>query len=254
MNKEVEGFFIKNKKGSHVGMIISFIVFITFVVFVLVVLKPAINIGEGRQVTLEDTKSKIMENVSANYTTASINFEDARNPNRRCVTFQGIIAILGIMPPYKVMIKNESGSLQKSYLYDPTIADIEVNRDDRDNVFFKLYESPRFASLTSNTTIRCDTLNSTYYEIGSVYSGKYVFESAVKELIKEYNQHYEDVKTELKISSANDFSFSLTLSNGSRIEGVKNINAKNIYAQETPIQYVDENANIQSGYIIVKIW
>ena len=75
MNKEVEGFFIKNKKGSHVGMIISFIVFITFVVFVLVVLKPAINIGEGRQVTLEDTKSKIMENVSANYTTASINFK-----------------------------------------------------------------------------------------------------------------------------------------------------------------------------------
>jgi len=254
MKKNVEIIPIKNKTGSHVGMILSFMIFITFVVFVLVVLQPIIDTGEGRQTTLDDTETKIMNNVSANFTTASINFEGVHNPGRACVTFESILAILNIVPPYNVIIKNESGAVQDSYIYDPTFADIRVNRRIRNNVFFKLYESSKFKALTVNTSLNCEGLNSTEYEIGSVYSGNYVFESSVRELIHEYNTNYDNLKIELGLSPASEFAFTLTLSNGSILEAAKTIKAKNIYAQETPIQYVNSDANIQSGYIITKIW
>ena len=44
MKRGFEIFLLRNKKGSHVGMILSFVTFITFVVFVFVVLKPVMNV------------------------------------------------------------------------------------------------------------------------------------------------------------------------------------------------------------------
>jgi hypothetical protein len=247
------------KKGSHVGMIISFVVFITFVTFVFVVLRPAINLGEGKQVTLDDTELKITQNISTNFTIASLSFADIVNPNRNCVTIQKIITVLGFLPPYRLIVKNENSVTQQAYLYAETIPDIRINRGDRSNVFFKIYESPKFAPMGTNTGLICDTVRyieggTSQYEIGTVYAGKYAFESMVRELIAAYNANYSAVKQDLKISPANDFSFSLILSNGTKIEATQAINAKNIYAQETPIQYVDADANIQAGYIITKIW
>jgi hypothetical protein len=251
--------FINNKKGSHVGMIISFVVFITFVTFVFVVLKPAINLGEGKQVSLDDTELKITQNVSANFTIASVSFADIVNPNRDCVTIQKIITVLEFLPPYRLIIKNENSITQESYLFAETIPDIRINRGDQSNVFFKIYESPKFEPLGTNTGLICDTVRyieggTSQYKIGTVYAGQYAFESEVRKLIELYNANYSSVKQSLKISPANEFSFSLILSNGTRLEATQSINAKNIYAQETPIQYVDADANIQAGYIVTKIW
>jgi hypothetical protein len=258
MKKRVEIFLIKNKIGSHVGMMLSFIIFITFVVFVFAVLKPAINIGDGKQTILDDTESKIMMNISTNLTGASISFTGISNPEEKCVTLQNIIAVLNIIPPYRVIIKNEMGETQQAYLYDPTIANIEINRGSTDNTFFRLYESPKFTGLTTNRLSGCFMIKNTEissdYDIGTVYSGSYAFESMIRELTEQYISNYSSVKESLKISPASEFSFYVILSNGSRIEASQPTNAKNIYAQETPIQYVDKDANIQAGYIITKIW
>jgi hypothetical protein len=258
MKKGAEIFIIKNKKGSHVGMILSFMIFVTFVVFVFVVLKPAINVGNGRQIILDDSESKILENVSSNFSIASVSFAEIANPRQQCTTLQNIIAVLNIVPPYRVIVKNELGITQEAYLYDPTIANIEINRGDKSNVFFKIYQSPKFDGLTSKTSLDCymvkNTEISSQYKIGNVYSGAYAFENSIRELVKQYDLNYTATKENLKISPANEFSFYFVLSNGSRIEASQPVNSKNIYAQETPIQYIDNNANIQAGYIIIKIW
>lgn len=253
-----KGILIKNKKGSHVGMILSFMIFITFVVFVFVVLKPVINVGEGRQTILDDTENKIMENISSNLTSASVSFGGIINPSQTCVTLQNIIAVLNILPPYSVIIKNETSGTQEAYLFNPTIANIEINRGNKDNTFFRIYQSQKFSGLTTNPISGCfmvkNTEISSQYQIGTVYSGSYAFESSVRELIEQYEANYTALKQNLQIAPESEFSFYVILSNGSLIQTNQAINAKNIYAQETPIQYVDKDANIQSGYIITKIW
>jgi hypothetical protein len=258
MEKGAEIFLIKNKKGSHVGMILSFVIFITFVVFVFVVLKPIINVGEGRQTTLDDTEFKIMENISSNLTSASVSFGGIVNPAQSCVTLQNIIAVLNLAPPYLVIVKNESSDTQPAYLYDPTIANIEINRGNKDNIFFRIYQSTKFKGLATNKSLSCfmvkNTEISSQYQIGSVFTGAYAFENAVRDLVKQYEDNYTAVKQNLKIAPASEFSFYVILSNGSIIQTNQSIKAKNIYAQETPIQYIDSDANIKSGYIITKIW
>jgi hypothetical protein len=251
-------FIIKNKKGSHVGMILSFMIFITFVVFVFVVLKPMVNTGGGKQMTLDDTEMKIMQNVSGNLTSTSVSFAGIVNPVQTCVTLQNIIAVLNINPPYRVIVKNETSNTQQAYLFNPTIANIEINRGNKDNTFFRIYESQKFSGLTTNPIGSCfmvkNTEISSQYKIGSVFSGAYAFESEVRKLIEQYNSNYTAVKENLKITPASEFTFYLILSNGSLIQTNQSIKAKNIYAQETPIQYIDNEANIQSGYIITKTW
>lgn len=139
---------------------------------------------------------------------------------------------------------------------DPTspsfLPDIKIDRGEPSNIFFRIYTSPKLDPIGRGTPPSdCDNFP---YEIGSVYSGKYAFESSVRELIEQYNENYSAVKENLDISPSNDFSFSLKLSDGTIIEATQEINTKNIYAQETPIQYIDEDANIKSGYLTTKLW
>jgi hypothetical protein len=253
--------FLRDKKGSHVGMIISFVIFITFVIFIFVVLKPAIDTGGARQTNLDDAEIKLIQNISANFTIISFGLASGiSNPNQQCIKFQGIITILGIHPPYRMIIKNEESETQEAYMFetDPSspsfFPDIMINRGTMSNTFFKIYESPNFDPIEVNTGIECNILHDNQYQIGSVYYGKYAFESAVRKLIVVYNENYSAVKENLKITPGNDFSFSLRLSNGTIIEAAQETNAKNIYVQETPMQYIDTDANIKSGYLITKIW
>jgi hypothetical protein len=265
MKKEAEIILIKGKKGSHVGMIISFMIFITFVIFVFVVLKPAINIGGGKQIILDDSESKILENISSNFSITSVSFGTVIK-NRQCVSLQKILAILGIFPPYRMIVKNQGGITEAAYLATPIVVvegvptsdALAINRQDRTNSFFRIYQSPKFEGLTAGTGLTCDKVlyddSIQEYSIGNIYSGTYAFEDSIRNLVEQYNLNYSATKENLKISPAEDFSFYVTLSNGSRIEANQPTSAKNIYAQETPLQYIDDNANIQSGYIVIKIW
>ena len=50
---------MENKKGSHVGMILSFALFITFVVFIYTIVNPTINTSESAslpELVTEDSK------------------------------------------------------------------------------------------------------------------------------------------------------------------------------------------------------
>ena len=74
-----------NKLGSHVGMIISFVIFITFIVFLYSVVKPAITTGEDKKTILSALEMQILNNISANLTSASIQVNRVLNPNNPCV-------------------------------------------------------------------------------------------------------------------------------------------------------------------------
>ena len=73
-------------------------------------------------------------------------------------------------------------------------------------------------------------------------------------MINRYEIGYENLKDELKIPVGSEFGFSFT----NRTSGVVGTEEKNIstsiYAEEIPIQYIDGEANINPGFISIKVW
>ena len=58
----------KNKKGSHIGVILSFIIFVTFVVFMITVLKPTSNIPDKGLSLVNSLKTNVENYVSVEVT------------------------------------------------------------------------------------------------------------------------------------------------------------------------------------------
>lgn len=240
------------KEGSHVGMILSFVIFITFVVFLYTVIKPAINIGEDKATTLEYIEGKIAENVSTNLTSVGVQINNRRNPGTNCIQLQNFIAFVDIRPPYPIIVKNETGGIQDAYSGSgAAFANLVIDRKNKNNLFFEVDFSPAFAGLDVSTIPSCAAV--TDYNISLVRTEIYVFERNMYELIDYYKDNYENLKTELKVPPGNEFGFGFKQSNGTVIE-IGGKGAANVYAKETPVQYFDDKANVQSGFINVKVW
>jgi len=243
-----------NKKASHVGMIISFVVFITFIVFLYVVVNPAVQTGESKKTTMDYIADKITENVSANFTSASIKVVTARNPNKNCIQLKNFLFFLDITPPYSLIVKNETGGIESAYNGSGTdFANLVINRKNKNNLFFGIYASPELhKALTTNTIPNCDIVSD--YNISLVKMQRYIFENATYELINYYKTNYEKLKTEFNIPPGAEFGFGFVRSDGTRIEIGNATTSVNIFAEEIPVQYIDEKANILSGFINIKVW
>ncbi|VVB82466.1 Uncharacterised protein [uncultured archaeon] len=244
---------VLKKRGSHVGMILSFLIFITFVVFLYVVLKPGISTGQDKKTIVQYIENKIVENTSANLTSTSIVINSTQNPGDKCVIFGGfLLMISGEIPTANIVIKNETGNLQNSSVY---ATDLEINRAGIDNLFFKIYYSPEFDLLNLGLgPPDCSPITNLNYSVGIIKVDDYAFEKKFYQLIDYYNQSYDDLKRGWNIPPGNEFTFSFVQNNGTKIGIDQNISSTEIYSDEVPIQYVDNNANIQGGFIDVKVW
>ncbi len=239
----------ESKKGSHVGMIISFLIFITFTVFLYVIISPAVETGESKKTTLDYVGNEIEENVSANFTSASIQIESSKNPpGQSCLELENFF-ILSDMP-FNAIIKNETNNIQEAYV---NFANLLIVRKAGTNIFFKVYASPEFSPLQTKT-MSCFFMRSSNYNIGSITTRRYVFEKSMNELVDYYNSDYERLKDEFKIPPGTEFGFDFVQSNGTRIKVGQPPSNTNVYTQEAPVQYIDYEANILSGFINVKVW
>jgi hypothetical protein len=242
-----------DKHGSHVGVIISFVIFITFIVFLYVVVNPAVQTGEDKKTTLDYVGSKITENVSANFTSASIKINSKKNPGTNCVQLKNFLAFLEISRPYPLIVKNEIGDIENAYSGSGTnFANLVINRKNKDNLFFEIDISPEFPGISVSTISPCSSVSE--YNISLIKTQSYVFENNMYELIDEYNGDYEKLKTELNVPPGVEFGFGFTQSNGTKIDIGKAAGTVNVFVKEIPVQYIDEKANILSGFINVKVW
>jgi len=247
------GGLILDKKGSHVGMILSFAIFITFIIFLYSILNPAVKTGEDKTATLDYIQYQIMQNVSSNFTSASIGWDSTINPTGNCVQFDNLLGFLEIPPPYKIIIKNENNIIQSEpYLVADNYPDVEIIRGSADDKFFRIYNSPEFEIPEASIVEPCTKISD--YEIGSVTSGGYVFEKNMYKLTDYYNNNYEWLRTEFKITPGSEFGFIFVQSNGTMINVGNPPASANVHVSEIPIQYIDDYANILSGFINVKVW
>jgi len=237
----------KLKRGSHVGLVLSFIIFIVFLVYLYAIIEPAIKVQKDKESFLNYLEVKLEKEFSSNLTTTTIKIEESINPVQNCFVIENIIG--NIIEEPNLVIKGESEDI-----LDYSISGDSLNLETGTSFsgFLKIYSSEEFEYSPSFDGQSCGSL--TQVSTGLVKTEKKIFESKIIESIAEYKSNYEDFKSELNTPEQSEFSFSFIYSNGTKIFTEESNLSTNVYVQKIPIQYIDKEANINSGFIDIKVW
>jgi hypothetical protein len=239
-----------NKKGSHVGVMISFVIFITFIIFIYSIVQPALNVQRDKESLSSSLELGILKKLSYDVTIGTVILEDPLGIG--CIELNNIDDELGI--GRNIAVKGGSGAILGSYTPSSGLEDIIVQGIGTSEDILKIHYSPILAPAETVSLTCTELYEGEDYTIGLVKTKKYLFEIKMIGLIKEYSTKYEDLKDELNILEGMDFGYGLILSNGTTIETNGEEPSTNIYIQQTPIEYVNLEGNIVLGYLKTKIW
>jgi len=231
-------FFPKNSRGSHVEVIISFIIFVTFIFFIFSILEPSISTQKDKKNIFDNIEVGIMNEISSDMTVITVKFASGE---QNCVYLNNIVSKSVI--ENKIVVKDDLGKTMSSSINGNSLL---INGE---SSVSKIYYSEEFDELEPGSECL-----ETSYELGLTKTSEYIFETKVLDLIEQYN-NYETLKSDLKVPEGVEFGYGIKLSNGTTFETHKEENLSiNVYIRETPIEYVDLEGNILAGYIKTKIW
>ncbi len=236
-----------DKRGTHVGMVISFAVFVIFLVFLYSAIEPAVKIQKDKQSLLDYLESALIEQTYAEITTFTIMIDETINPNKDCLKVQNIIG--EITNETDLIIKDEFDNVLNYLVQGQALI---IGTGYFFSGFLKFYYSEDLPSSPSFEGVGCEPI--TGISVGLVRTETNIFETKIIDLINEYENNYESLKEELNIPAGSEFGFSFTYSNGTIIETQKEELSTSVYAKEIPIQYVDEEASINFGFMNIWVW
>lgn len=230
---------ILNKKGTHVGVVISFVIFITFVVFLYIIVQPKIA-SSTKTNTLDYVEIRILENLSADVTGISVGLA---NIESTCATLTGFFTEVGIDD--KILVSNSVG---QGLDVGKSGNDLVVQKGNQD-FFLNIYNSEDFASILDTSS--CTTIT---YTIGMVKTTKITVEQKIIDLIRVYEIDYEGLKKNFVIPSTDEFSFSFKYANGTTIETAEKNVSISVFSDTTSIRYINNKGFEEQGLLGVKVW
>jgi hypothetical protein len=240
-------FFPKNRRGSHVEVIISFIIFVTFIFFLFSILEPSIGGQKDKKNLLDSVEVAVLDRVSAEMTTITVRIITSTSQN--CIELNDEITNLNI--DSRIVSIGSYGNALNCYISSTDSKDLRIERESTSDNLLKIYYSSAFPTASTSSS-SCQSLQrGTGYSLGLTKSGSYIFES---EMINLINENYENLKSGLKIPEGVSFGYGIILSNGTSLDSTTEELSTNIYIRETPIEYVDLNGNILMGALKIKIW
>lgn len=241
---------IKNKKGSHVGFVISFVVFVTFLVFLFAVLQPAITREDTKEYVLNSLKFRILENVSYETTTVSLNVEE-NSGNDECITLSNIDGT-GIPSEFQgnLLIKNYLGDKLNYELSGQNI-NVETGQN-FEGILRVSYSDVLAPGQTSQSG--CVTKS---YSVGIKKNDSQITETGFTNLESYYDSNYDTLKSKFGVSENSEFSFTLFDSGRNEIinsEKESPPQSIDIYVSETPVKYMNSTGGTKLGFLVINVW
>lgn len=253
------------KRGSHIDIVISFVIFIVFLGFLYSIISPA-KIQENKEAILNSIEKEVKDKLSANLTTSSVTM--AAN-TKYCYKINNTINSEGL----NVIVKDENNNPVKFDVYEDPQGVIKEylridgrpeNEGEAGKTIFKVYHSEeKFNGLPLDAQNCFDesggfVLESTndpspVKQVGLIRTEKYIFESKVKSAFTDEDT-YNALKESLNIPYGSEFSFNFTFNDGTSVAWENKKVSTNTYAREVPVQYINEEANITLGYLNIKVW
>ncbi len=241
-----------NKKGSQIGFVISFVIFIIFITALFIVIKPLNVKSNSQEFILDLAKRQITESSSDILHSISIKIQDSSVISKECIKFKN--PHLGDSDYRNLTVKDENGNVINSYWINGEY--VVIKSSDK---FFTLYGSGEFPSREGapNCNGIEDLEKDDNYTIGLSKETKYVFWSKMNILKDKHASNYENLKKNFSLPQTSEFGF--ILKNGRRINVINADKSPvssnvNIYADETPVEYVDQEAKVNQGWLYVKVF
>ncbi len=243
-------FFSKNHRGSHVGIVLSFIVFVLFLIFLYSSVEPIIKTQKDKQALLDYLEKALVKNFSANLTTSTLSIN--KDISKNCIEIENLIVEIG--GASRIIVKNKSGDITLAYISQSNGNNLLINRNDISENFFKIYSSEEFEELETFEINPCEKLKKEEnYNIELVKINENIFKTRIIKFINNYEDNYEDLKEELNVPFNSEFGFGF-IDDYETIETKEKEASTDIYAEKTPIQYIDNEANINPGFINIQVW
>lgn len=250
---------VLNKKASHVGMVLSFVMFVTFLTFLFFIVEPVINKPEDEGYLAELLKTNLIDYTSAKVSIHTIELEG--------VITKPCFVIKNQVGQTKIVVKNESSSFT-SYVseHDNFEGDLIIYGESEK---FQIYFSEEFEELEKEWDepigeLGCEDKSSVGdSSISSTKHSNYVFKDDATNLVEEYQRKnnndesvgYLSLKRIFDIPEQNDFWFEFTCCGGIATSNIPAIpEGVNVYSDEIPISFLDVNGGITNGFLKVKVW
>jgi hypothetical protein len=223
-----------DKKGSHVGVIASFALFVFFLITLYFIMQPMLKTPKDKQLMLDDLKRNLINEFSANLTTMIIYSPVAGS----CLEISNVNA--GVGNNSYAIVKNNISNLIASKI-DQDKLTIAINSE---NFLWVYYSEVPFQNPSTNDA---GCINP---EIKSIRTNKEVFQKKIEEGIG----NFEGLKNKTKLPVGNQFAVSFQYNNGTIISAGEKEVAKDVYAGEFAVQYIDDKANNLAGKMIIQVW
>lgn len=243
MKKKIIG-----KKGNHVGMMISFVIFVTFLFFLYFVVQPSLTPKDDREFLLDSLESKLIDMFYDDLTIITISNAADKLPTENCIRInQGGLIDLVDLDNVVVRDKND---LVKYHLVPEGVVSLTIGWDNEN--LFKIYAS---SSLNEVNTFILPGTCATGYNLNSFVESRAIFSEKILEVITDYKEDYDKLKNDMDVLVEDNFGFEFLNSDGSEIdEATRSSFAQSIYVRKVFITYYDEEANIKTGFINLKVW
>ena len=235
-----------DKRGTHVGLMLSFLIFIIFLIFLYTIIEPQIQSNGNKKAILDYIKYKMIENITAEVTITSIKVNKSAMPSG-----EDCFEIKQVIGGEKFVVKNETNKDVNASKRGNDILEIKSNSSKEE--FFRVYYSNIFEKEEDNLN-NCWKPEPKDYWIGLTKNVEYAFEKEIISLKNAHQDNYEGLKKDLNIPLGTEFSFSFTYENGSIIKTAEKEVETDIYAEEIPLQYINERADMGYGFLNIKVW
>lgn len=254
----------KSKKGTHVGVVLSFVIFVTFLIFIYSILGTKIQSQTSKQNILDELRMKILieDFLSSSVEILTINYI-AGSPGgvKNCIQFNVVSTnlddIINDDTKNHLKIKNENGDFLNYQFLGEGAKNLRISPvDSEQDTILKVYYSEDITS-TETSLSNCKHIDDDKIVRGQIKTESIIIESNIISLIERYNTDCgETLKTELGVPEGSDFIFSFEFADETIIKPTcREIpNTLNIYAARIPVIYLDEDANILLGYVTIKVW
>ncbi len=232
----------KNKKGSHVGIILSFVIFITFAAFLFSIIQPQLKQEKSKQASLEFLRELLIDEFKANLTTITIKESSSgiSGQNDNCLDYSPPSGLAG-MNAYMINSQGEgvpfiksSGTYKIKFLNTQAIkisfSEESFNAPPSDGI------NGQSVCLPSETVLQKED--------------KEIFKSKIQKI----NDSFDTFKESVKLPPGTDFNFKFIDQDENEITPWKGEILSNVYSDEIPILYIDYDSKLKSGRLIVDVW
>lgn len=235
------------KKGTHVGIMISFNLFILFLISIFLFITPSIGSTNEKERTIEEAYSRIIENVSSNLTITIIKLEDSYTPQKECFS----LINGGWTSLEEAIVKNLSENIINSSKESNSIL-----IDWKGDRLLKIYSSEEEMNEFPITSEDCSSSQeNSDFEVSLIQKEKYPFESNIKTIEERYLTTYSNLKESLNIPPREDFGIEFKNSEGGEIFKLgSSPSSREVYTKEFDIIYINNESSKKLGKIILSVW